>query len=300
MFCFLFFTFSKRNQIFGLSLRGYRLRSIRVSLLRASINRLHRTMVRCGFPGSLLIEPDGQVFLKEDEVYLSLEGTSRFLKFTGIGPVNEGSRILDFYLSKFDSAPTHVLDIGANIGEISLYFAQLSEVQYVRSIEPMPSNIAILSSNLRKNPGLAPKIELVTAAIANEEIVYMLEKRAESKIVEKNTNSPGVVRVKSISFEDAIHKVNSKVWDLIKIDIEGYERNLLGEILANLTYGRCWLIEFQSSSYVDTYLDFCLSVLMKGYRIIERHSEKDVSDNSEGELRNLLAESHDFFIICQT
>lgn len=297
--CFFIFTFSKRNQIFGYSLREHKLRSIRVTLLRASISRLQRTMVRCGFPGSLLIEPDGQVFLKEDEVYLSLEGTSRFLKVTGVGPVNEGSRILEFYRSKFDCVPTNLLDIGAHIGEISLYFAKLPQVEYVRSIEPIPSNISILSGNLRKNPGFARKIELKTVAVANEGIAYMRENRSESKIVENNTNSPGLVRVNTILLREAIHNVNVRVWDLIKIDIEGYERHLLEDILSNLSYGRCWLIELQSSLHVDTYLDFFLGVIKNGYKIIERESEEDVTDKSELDFRNLLSESHDFFLIRQ-
>jgi FkbM family methyltransferase len=246
-----------------------------------------------------LIEPGGQVFLKEDEVYLSLEGTSRFLKFTGVGPVNEGSRILEFYKSRFDCAPTNLLDIGAHIGEISLYFAKLPQVEYVRSIEPIPSNIAILSGNLRKNPGFARKIELKTVAVANERIAYMRENRSESKIVENNTNAPGAVRVNAISLKEAIQKGDVRVWDLIKIDIEGYERHLLGDILSNLNYGRCWLIEFQSSLHVDTYLDFCLGVIKNGYKIIERESEKDVTDKSALDFRNLLSESHDFFFIRQ-
>ncbi|OGQ79015.1 MAG: hypothetical protein A2289_22400 [Deltaproteobacteria bacterium RIFOXYA12_FULL_58_15] len=56
------------------------------------------------------------------------------------------------------SAHSIVLDIGANIGLASLYFACHPSVAHVESFEPFALTFAILQETLQSNPELARKI----------------------------------------------------------------------------------------------------------------------------------------------
>lgn len=67
-----------------------------------------------------------------------------------------------------------VLDIGANIGDTPLYFAQRENVTRVYAYEPMPKTYSIARRNLDLNPQYASKIHLVNAGLgARAEDLYM-------------------------------------------------------------------------------------------------------------------------------
>lgn len=293
---FLFET-TNRTHVFKVRIQDHRLRTLRASLLKRAIRSLQGTMVQCNFPGQILVESNGEAFLKEGEIFLSLEGTSRFLKVTGRGPVNEGREIHDFYQSKFGCSPTSILDIGSNVGEISLYFAQLESVKQIRSIEPIPRNISIFEKNMKKNPRFSEKIELIAAAVSNDDICFMIEDRAESRVVKTSFASSVTIKVETIAFDDAVSNFNSSKWDLVKIDIEGYELSLLDDILDKLEYAECWLIEIHPIGNEEKYLKFVTGALRKKYRIIDRYSNKEYSNMNEADLLSLLSKATDIYIV---
>lgn len=122
-----------------------------------------------------------------------------------------------------------VLDIGANIGFHSMYFAELvGKNGRVIAFEPVPYNFESLKFNLKLNN--FPQIEINNIALSN--------KNEELNITtEKESNNPGSFNLFNLGGEttikcfigDEIIKLN-KV-DLIKIDVEGYESFVLDGLL---------------------------------------------------------------------
>jgi FkbM family methyltransferase len=81
--------------------------------------------------------------------------------------------LLEDYLENGDynfltNRPTVVLDIGANIGDTPLYFAQRANVRKIYAYEPMPKTYAIAKANLELNPKYAPKIHLENAGLGDK------------------------------------------------------------------------------------------------------------------------------------
>lgn len=78
--------------------------------------------------------------------------------------------LLEDYLENGDynfitDRPAVVLDIGANICDTPLYFAQRENIKKVYAYEPMPRTYAIARHNLDLNPRYAPKIQLENAGL---------------------------------------------------------------------------------------------------------------------------------------
>lgn len=127
-----------------------------------------------------------------------------------------------------------VLDIGANIGQFVVTFTNLtSEKVRIDSFEPHPKSFELLTKNvknlhhIRTFPyGIGPKGKMdlhytparsVNASLIRENATYRLPQK-QSKFV-------------TIELVNDIHAVTKrKHYDLIKIDVEGYEY----EVLRNL------------------------------------------------------------------
>ena len=136
-----------------------------------------------------------------------------------------------------------VLDVGANIGNHSLYFAKVFNT--VISFEPVPSNCWILQANAYLNKisnlkliqkGLSNKNIKMTMDSSNREntnnAVFEPNKNSENQIIgdpvigvfEPNKNSENQIIVDVVIGDEEIEKLNlNKKIEMIKIDVEGHE-----------------------------------------------------------------------------
>ncbi len=73
----------------------------------------------------------------------------------------------------------HVVDIGANVGMASLFFAEQPWCGRVTSFEPFARTADAFVSNLALNPTLAPKITLVRQALGETDSVLSVDYRPE-------------------------------------------------------------------------------------------------------------------------
>lgn len=125
-----------------------------------------------------------------------------------------------------DSAP-RIIDGGANIGLASLYFKRLYPAARITAFEADPAIHAVLADNLRRNG--AGDVETVHAALWTErgEIDFRCE-GADSGAVDSLAGSlRGTVRrVPAVRLRDILDK---EAVDLLKLDIEGAERAVLGD-----------------------------------------------------------------------
>lgn len=173
-------------------------------------------------------------------LYFYNSGSSRKAERNHIVYLLDISRLLDhsiyFYkvneptwenLFKYLNRDFVVLDIGANIGFLSLNFARACPDGFVFSFEPDSQNFNNLQTNIKLNG--FENIKMFKKALG--------EKSGDAVLFKMYPNNPGANRILSTSPEQSRQHENVEVAalddidelkstnriDLIKIDVEGYE-----------------------------------------------------------------------------
>jgi FkbM family methyltransferase len=143
------------------------------------------------------------------------------------------------------------VDIGANIGSVSLYVDNFNKCRDVMnkikvySVEPEPHNLLLLEENIKNNP--IENITVVRNAIWHEpKNVFITNKGGNSSILDKSVTES--TEVLAITIENLMDIYDIKEIDVMKIDIEGAEFDLIintpHEILAKINY---LVLEFDKS-----------------------------------------------------
>lgn len=131
-----------------------------------------------------------------------------------------------YQIQKTDFYDTGVfIDIGANIGAVSLYVSSFNdnlEVEQkpikVYAYEPETNNMKYLNKNVKKNNKVS-QVRLIDKAVYSEKGVWkMLARGGNSKLVKE-----GGYDVQVITLEDVFETNKLKECDVMKIDVEGSE-----------------------------------------------------------------------------
>jgi FkbM family methyltransferase len=154
------------------------------------------------------------------------ERAMRLYGLFDMGTVNEIFCRNDYYAS--DNIKT-VVDVGSNIGLSALYFLSRNSDCNCYLFEPDPTNVKKLKENLKSYNS---RYQLFNAALA--------EKEGECKFgVDPNGKTGGLTRktgkyikVKCLDVNVVLQDILEKesFIDILKVDIEGYELNLLRAI----------------------------------------------------------------------
>ena len=133
------------------------------------------------------------------------------------------------------------IDLGANIGYWSLYFSQLKLAKQIISIEPNPECYRILEQNVLINN--LKNVVIVNKAIGTEsdssEVNFYVPSKkgghAGGSLL-KFSNNSNMFKVKTISVKDCLSLIdNPDLITLYKIDVEGFEKEVLKQIKAQDT-----------------------------------------------------------------
>ncbi len=122
-----------------------------------------------------------------------------------------------------------VIDVGANIGCTSILFGELAE--QVISFEPSPTTFNLLQKNIKQS-GLE-NITLLNSALGSNpgvsKITYAESNRSGGFISNKTTISTGHVteKIRIEKLDNIIHDLNISKLDFIKIDVEGFEKEVI-------------------------------------------------------------------------
>ncbi|MBI4948362.1 FkbM family methyltransferase [Candidatus Berkelbacteria bacterium] len=115
-----------------------------------------------------------------------------------------------------------VADVGANIGNHSVYFALFTNAKKIFSFEPVPQIYKALEENIRLNK-LEGKIIPRNCAIG--------EKKGQCSVAYEPHKKGGVAKVKSlrgsVPMDTLDNLIGSEKIGLIKIDVEGFEPQVL-------------------------------------------------------------------------
>ena len=162
-----------------------------------------------------------------------------------------------FYEIKVSGVQT-IIDLGANIGLSTLYLKTLYPKAQVVCVEPFPANVEVLRRTLLLN-GI-DDVHIFSGAIGMDDGIAILkldsDPTAHSLVPSPSIGPSSTIEVPQISVASLMEELGLREIDLLKIDIEGYEKTLfasqadwldstryiVGEAHAHVNYG---LLELQ-------------------------------------------------------
>jgi FkbM family methyltransferase len=116
-----------------------------------------------------------------------------------------------------------IIDIGANIGDSSIYFA-LVGANSVIALEPFKKNFDTAKLNIETN-GLTEKIKILNAGCSSKNTSILVE-ASYSGVYKPLNESPNGIKIDCFSLDHILKNFNLKS-PLIKIDCEGCEYDLI-------------------------------------------------------------------------
>lgn len=152
-------------------------------------------------------------------------------------------KIIQAALAKPDSV---CLDVGANIGIYSLYFAACG-ANKVYSFEPAKENFQRLLKNIEKNPRLSRRITPVQKAVSDTHqqlsVYFNAASPGHTKV---GTEDSGIESCQAISMEQFCSAESILKVALLKVDVEGFEMHVLLGCKELLIARRIEIIFFES------------------------------------------------------
>ncbi len=140
------------------------------------------------------------------------------------------------------SEVTTVLDIGANVGYFSLLIRDLYPEARIIAVEPIEDTFRALEKNFAEDPN----VHLVQKAVSNFKGEAEMLFDADSPAVSSLGNTPDVVggskepqAVKVATLDGLVDSFGLDCIDILKIDVEGFEKHVLEggkETLSNVRY----------------------------------------------------------------
>jgi FkbM family methyltransferase len=164
---------------------------------------------------------------------------------------------------RFVQPDSRIADVGANQGIYTLFLARLASFGQVYAFEPDPTLFASLEANVRRNH--VENVTLFNAAAASEPNRLTLQPgqlhRGNNRIISDVSAGAGTVEVEAIPLDQVIP---SSRLDLLKIDVQGFELNVLhgATQLLQQNHALVILLEFwpyglrQAGSAPEELLDF--------------------------------------------
>lgn len=121
--------------------------------------------------------------------------------------------------------PKVIIDAGANMGASALYFATRYPEATVYAIEPEPGNFELLRENCRDRKNVVP----VQAALSAADGPITLRGSVGQDYAFSTARGTGefAVEVEGVSMQSLLMRFGIRQVDLLKLDIEGAERDIM-------------------------------------------------------------------------
>jgi FkbM family methyltransferase len=124
------------------------------------------------------------------------------------------------------SAGDHIAEVGASIGLYALAFAgRVGAAGHVTAFEPDPDSTSALEANIAVN-GWQDRVTVIRAAVGqcSGQVRFASARGQESRIEIRPEVCDGVIAVPMVTLDDAL--AGQRI-DVIKIDVEGFEQQVL-------------------------------------------------------------------------
>jgi FkbM family methyltransferase len=128
------------------------------------------------------------------------------------------------YGIKLPFSPRHIVDAGANIGLATIYFANRFPDARIIALEPEPVNFDLLLRNTQAYSN----VQAIRAGLWSRRATLSIENPADDpwafRVCEAETPEGGLP---AVTVEDLMARLGTEQLDLLKMDIEGSEREVL-------------------------------------------------------------------------
>jgi FkbM family methyltransferase len=140
------------------------------------------------------------------------------------------------------SSPQVIIDGGGNIGLSSIFLTQKFPMAKIYTIEPSESNFEVLKANVKNYPLIIP----IHSALWNRDTSLRIQNINDHQwsfaVEECQANEPGAFNAMSIN--TLMKKYDIKQIDILKLDIEGSEKELFTNNYDYwLSHTKCILVE---------------------------------------------------------
>jgi FkbM family methyltransferase len=120
-----------------------------------------------------------------------------------------------------------ILDLGANIGMATVYLHRLFPEAEIACVEPSPQNIPVLKRAVSLN-GIHARVFEAAAGAESGTIDLHLSIMPDCNSIYPSKNGLDVVTVPLVSVPEIMEQMRWNDIDILKIDIEGAEKEVLG------------------------------------------------------------------------
>ena len=209
----LFFFFTPK--IFKIINFDHKNRFYRSILIKETVYLLKKILKSFNYNLPIIIDKDN-ITIDVDGVLITPGSISRYYKKPHNVKYFNQAKYLD---DLFDFSDARVfIDIGACIGEYSIYFAKKYQESKIYSIEANEENLKLFKENIRINK-TEKAIKIIGKAITDIENqnYYVVPNTLQSEVIIDNYNS----KQKTITLSSLISDERLDKIDFLKIDIEG-------------------------------------------------------------------------------
>jgi len=202
-------------------------------VLKVCIYILKRFINYFDYKGDIMVNKNGS-YIGTDGVFLSTKATKRYLKSNNTSKINQGFA-LSKVIKKLDAVNV-VFDIGANVGEVSIYFSKMYPNSKIFSIEPSTRNLIIFKENMHDQFFECKNITIIEKAVSNYNGKIKITKHlnAQNTIIlnpeiNREINNKNLKfldeteEVEVVTLENLCEQYQINEIDFMKIDIEGAE-----------------------------------------------------------------------------
>lgn len=167
-----------------------------------------------------------------------------------------------------------IIDLGANIGMASLFFAAKSPRATIYAVEPDPENFELLTANLSQEISASRLVPVQSAITAGNGMIHLIRnEKAYNSFVSEEIVSGITVRTRDM--EGFLRDMFIDDVDLLKIDIEGREADLFSGDTGWLQKVRNIVMECHSEEIRNK----AVSVLQEyGFSVHSRNNDRSYAD----------------------
>ncbi len=159
--------------------------------------------------------------------------------------------------------PKIIVDLGANIGFASLFFADKYRNAQIIAVEPATANFNILQHNVSSFTQIKA---IQAAAYTKTGTVAFSEQEHYAYNFKIATGKETSYQVAAVTMPDLMSNCQLTTIDLLKIDIEGAEKELLSKNNDWLNLVKCIIIELHAPYNID---EFKQNLLPFNFKILE-------------------------------
>lgn len=129
------------------------------------------------------------------------------------------------YEFTYDGLPNNIIDAGANIGLAAVYFANRYPNCKIICLEPEASNTILLKKNIE----MYPSITSMQCGLWSKSTYLKIKDSGLGNwgFIVEETSSNDLSAIQAVSLPDIIKTYNLETLDIVKMDIEGSEKEVL-------------------------------------------------------------------------